>query len=419
MLASIITPTHSVKNIPYLLELYESILDQTYTNWEWVLYLNGSITAQDLPETIKGDSRVKIHKDTSINTNVGYLKNCAFNLGSGDVLIEVDHDDIITPDCVESICSELLADDSIGFVHSHDAIYHMQNAFLPYSESFGWTHKTVKFRDMELFSMNPFTATSHSVAFIWYSPDHVRAWRTSVYKEIGGHNPDLSVCDDHELMIRTYLVTKFKKIDKVLYVYRITGDNTWLERNALIQSKTVELFHQYARQLAERDCELRGLLKIDIGGGINGLPGYITIDQEGAHINCDLNDGIPLNDNSVGIVNASHIIEHLYDKTKTMSEIHRVLAHGGWAFIDVPSTDGRGAFQDPTHVSYWNENSFLYYTDANLAKYIRNTTIRFQSYRMQTWFPNEWLRSINVPIVTAWLAAVKPDGARLPSLLKI
>jgi SAM-dependent methyltransferase len=220
-------------------------------------------------------------------------------------------------------------------------------------------------------------------------------------------------------MIRTYLVTKFKKIDKVLYVYRITGDNTWLERNALIQSKTVELFHQYARQLAERDCELRGLLKIDIGGGINGLPGYITIDQEGAHINCDLNDGIPLNDNSVGIVNASHIIEHLYDKTKTMSEIHRVLAHGGWAFIDVPSTDGRGAFQDPTHVSYWNENSFLYYTDANLAKYIRNTTIRFQSYRMQTWFPNEWLRSINVPIVTAWLAAVKPDGARLPSLLKI
>ncbi len=30
--------------------------------------------------------------------------------------------------------------------------------------------------------------------------------------------------------------------------------------------------------------------------------------------------------------------------------------------ILVPSTDGRGAFQDPTHVSFWNINSFMYYS---------------------------------------------------------
>jgi hypothetical protein len=38
-----------------------------------------------------------------------------------------------------------------------------------------------------------------------------------------------------------------------------------------------------------------------------------------------------------------------------------VLTHLGKLDILVPSTDGRGAFQDPTHVSFWNINSFYYY----------------------------------------------------------
>jgi SAM-dependent methyltransferase len=134
---------------------------------------------------------------------------------------------------------------------------------------------------------------------------------------------------------------------------------------------------------------------------------------------CDLNKGIPLPDNSVGVLNASHIIEHLYDKHKTMSEIHRVLAHGGWAFIEVPSTDGRGAFQDPTHVSYWNENSFLYYTHEGLARYIENDTIRFQEFRKETYFPNEWMQSINVCVTVTWLTAVKEGGQRYPHGLYI
>jgi ubiquinone/menaquinone biosynthesis C-methylase UbiE len=88
-----------------------------------------------------------------------------------------------------------------------------------------------------------------------------------------------------------------------------------------------------------------------------------------------LNQGIPLPDNSVGVIWASHILEHLFDKHKILSEIHRVLVDGGWAFIQVPSTDGRGAFQDPTHVSYWNENCFWYYVDKNYARFIRNDKI--------------------------------------------
>ena len=95
------------------------------------------------------------------------------------------------------------------------------------------------------------------------------------------------------------MVTKMHHVKKPLYIYRVTGDNTWLERNENIQTETVRLFNENAYALAERDANLRGLLKVDMGGGLFPRPGYLTIDQEGADITCDLNEGIPLQDNSV------------------------------------------------------------------------------------------------------------------------
>ena len=46
-----------------------------------------------------------------------------------------------------------------------------------------------------------------------------------------------------------------------------------------------------------------------------------------------------------------------------IEEIYRVLKPGGLFTSMTPSTDGRGAFQDPTHVSFWNRNSWLYFMD--------------------------------------------------------
>ena len=290
----------------------------------------------------------------------------------------------------------------------------MDDKFLPYDSAYGWTFKDFEWNGKKLISMNSFEPSSHALSYIWYAPDHVRSWRKDVYKELGGHNEELSVCDDHELLIRTYLKTKMYRIPETLYIYRVTGDNSYLQRNAYIQTKTKELFNQYAQKLAEHDADQKGLLKIDIGGGLFPKEGYKTFDQEGADVTCDLNDGIPLPDNSVGVINASHVIEHLKDPIKTMSEIHRVLAHGGWAFIEVPSTDGRGAWQDPTHVSFWNENSFWYYTRTQQAQFIRNKTIRFQDFRLDTiWWDNK------IAITNAWLVANKDGGERLPHTLYI
>jgi len=405
---SIVTATH-LKNA-FLDDLYQSLTEQTHQDWEWVLLLNGGAQPNSLPDKFLSDKRVKVYVELSDNSNVGYLKNKAFHLGTGDVLVEVDHDDILTENCLEEL-QRAYQDPSVGFVYSDAAVWHMTDQFHPYGAAFGWTHRTIKWKDKELIAMDSFPPTSRSVAYIWYAPDHVRSWRSSVYREIGGHNPELDICDDHELMIRTYLKSKMHHIPKALYIYRVTGQNTWLERNQQIQTRTVELFRQHAWDLAVREARLRNLSVVEIGGGINPRAGCdINIDLEDGNLKADLNDGIPLPDNSVGVINASHIVEHLHDKHKIMCEIHRVLADGGWAFIEVPSTDGRGAFQDPTHVSYWNENCFWYYTIGEKAAFIRNNTIKFQSFRLDTvwWEPREH----NIAITNAWLVAIKSNERR-------
>jgi predicted SAM-dependent methyltransferase len=132
-----------------------------------------------------------------------------------------------------------------------------------------------------------------------------------------------------------------------------------------------------------RWADLNGLRKIDLGGAINSRQGYEIVDIYQGDISCDLNERWPFEDDSIGVVRAYDIFEHLRDPLHTMKELYRVLAPGGYALIQVPSTDGRGAFQDPTHVSYWNENSFLYYTDHEKARFI-HTPVRFQSMRLYT-----------------------------------
>jgi len=106
------------------------------------------------------------------------------------------------------------------------------------------------------------------------------------------------------------------------------------------------------------------ILRLDLGCGTNKPENYIGVDiypGSGADIIANLNQRFPFSDSSVDEVRAHDIIEHLPDRIHTMNEIWRICKPGARVDIRVPSTDGRGAFQDPTHVSFWNINSFLYY----------------------------------------------------------
>jgi SAM-dependent methyltransferase len=179
-----------------------------------------------------------------------------------------------------------------------------------------------------------------------------------------------------------------------------------LERNQAIQEKSQELFHKDIYNLADRFSRKNGLMKIDLCGGFNKPEGYISVDKYDGDITADLDQGIPLADNSCGVVRAYDALEHLKDPIKTMKEIHRVLAPGGILISHTPSTDGRGAWQDPTHVSFWNENSFWYWTRPEQMQYIRNENHRFFESDLKTHFPTEFHRQNNIPYVQAILEKI-------------
>lgn len=111
----------------------------------------------------------------------------------------------------------------------------------------------------------------------------------------------------------------------------------------------------------------------------------------------DLSQGIPLADRSVNIVIARDFLEHIpmgSPGIKMMEEIHRVMKKNGEFHFDVPSTDwnNTGAFQDPTHVSFWNEKKFWYFLDDEYGKGFRSLydiKCWFKPIRLET-YNNEW-----------------------------
>jgi glycosyltransferase involved in cell wall biosynthesis len=106
------------------------------------------------------------------------------------------------------------------------------------------------------------------------------------------------------------------------------------------------------------------MLRVDIGCGDTKPEGFIGVDicaGPGVDIVADISKTLPFEDSSVDELRAYDVIEHLPDRINTMNEIWRVCKPGAKIDIFVPSTDGRGAFQDPTHISFWNINSFQYF----------------------------------------------------------
>jgi SAM-dependent methyltransferase len=386
MKISLFTPVH---DLTYLGQAYQSVKDQPFD--EWVILRNGPAVFQPLGFE---DPRVRVLDLDADCAKMGSLKRLACMSATGDILVEFDADDLLTPGAIEKIRAAY-QDPEIGFVYSNAAYFRDDFDRTPrFNESFGWqyrAHKAPNGKDLE--ETVTFPPTPVSISKIWYAPDHVRTYRRSVYLQIGGHDKTFDVCDDHDLMIRMYLATKFKHIDECLYLYRVHATNsTWKsqDRNLAIQNTTVELSNRAFHVLCARWAELNGLRKIDLGGRLNSVPGYLSVDLRGADISADLRGRWPFDDNSVGVIRAFDVFEHLPDKLHTMSEVYRVLKPGGYLLSQTPSTDGRGAFQDPTHVSYWNEHSFWYHTKAEFAKYI-DCPARFQTIRLETVAPQPHL----------------------------
>lgn len=427
--ASLFSPVHPT-SAAFLFETYAHLCRQTVTSWQWVLLENNAEWPL-VPEVIRADKRVKVVQGEN-HRRIGAHKRKACEACDGDVLIELDADDILHPEAVAKVLkaveagAEFVYSDCVSFRQQvqgapWEASWDLPNGALayPYSEVYGWEHYATRFHDVDLIAMRAPPATAHNLRRIEWSPDHLRAWTKKAYLEVGGHNPEMAVADDHELMVRFYLAGKrFVHIPEPLYLYRVHGQNTVITANAAIQKATDEVYTRYVDQLAIAWAKRAGLRLIDLCGGIDPAPGFTPIDRHvQSGIAANLDQDWPLEDNSVGVLRAHDALEHLSDPIHTMNEAYRVLAPGGWFLINVPSTTGKGAFCDPTHRSYWNDLSFRYYTNERFARYIPAFRGRFQVARVREFFPSQQHILDNVPYIGAQLIALKDGFAPMGEVL--
>lgn len=405
MLFSLFTPTHNPK---FLKPLAESLAAQTHPNFEWIIVPNGGITPANIEELGLNDPRIRVVPYMGSTQNIGEIKKFAVSQGTGEVVVEVDHDDELTPDCLSELA---IAFDNgrVDFAYSN-CCETVNGQPLTYNTLLGWQYRPFRWKGADLQETLSFPPSPASFSKIWFAPNHVRAWRRAFYHRIGGHDPRYEVCDDHELLCRTYVHGTVKHIEKCLYVYKLTGENTSTgEKNALIQKINFDIHDRYIYPMAEKWCDLNGLRKLDLCGGFDPPPGYESIDKFGGTITADLEGPWPIEDGTVGLIRAHDALEHMIDPIHVMKEAYRTLATKGWMLTQTPSTDGRGAFQDPTHKSFWNSNSFWYYTNRMQARYI-NTPCKFQLNRIKNFFPSEWHAANNISYVKADLYKFDPDG---------
>lgn len=173
-----------------------------------------------------------------------------------------------------------------------------------------------------------------------------------------------------------------------------------------------------------------GPIRLNLGCNQHAIPGYVNCDIEsfpGVDVVADLEKRWPWDDNSVDEVYTADLPEHLrvcydtydienaetvedikrallnpkrtYGVIHFMNECHRVLKPGGYLKARIPTTQSKAWAQDPTHVSFWNENTFLYFTHPGYrGLYPQLITARFEAVKVDTIMPNQygeaWVKAI-------------------------
>jgi SAM-dependent methyltransferase len=104
---------------------------------------------------------------------------------------------------------------------------------------------------------------------------------------------------------------------------------------------------------------------LDIGcGGTKQVATAIGLDrhpQPGVHVVADLERDLPFADGSFDRVFAIHVLEHVLDIVRLMNEVHRILCPGGVLHAITPHREFINAVADPTHVRYFDVQTFRYF----------------------------------------------------------
>lgn len=216
-----------------LARAYESLLSQSYSNWEWVIVDDSKDDSQTelLEQIAMNDMRVMVH-NFGHSGFIGQSKSRAAALCSNNSkwLVELDHDDRLMPHLLQNIVDIGRSNPAVGAIYSNfcSAICTTINSADGTADE---DDLLLPKKQIEQFRYYPCAATSmglggQTAVFLrgqWHAsylssgmndatmrdiascPNHVRVIRRDVYHAIGGYNGDLQVADDYDLWMRVYL----------------------------------------------------------------------------------------------------------------------------------------------------------------------------------------------------------------------
>jgi len=226
---------------------YRSLAAQRVRDWEWVVVDDSPDPGHfDYLRVSLVDPRIRLYKRSRNSGSIGEVKNEAVSLCRGKYVVELDHDDELTSNCLEDALREFEEDEDVGFIYmdfinmANNGAQRMygdyQACVFNVCNGYGG-YLTVIYNGVWHYQFLTPNINNMTASALPCCPNHPRIWRASVLREVGGYSEHLPVGDDYEVLLRTFASTKCSKICKVGYVQYI-GDggkeNFSLLRNAEI-----------------------------------------------------------------------------------------------------------------------------------------------------------------------------------------
>lgn len=269
---SIFTPTFKTGDRIY--RTYESLKNQTITNWEWVVVDDSpdDDTWKRLEEISNQDYRVKIHKIYPLSGgNVGLSKHRAAMLCDGEWLCELDHDDALISNCLE-VCQDAISKyPDAGFLYTDVCELYEDGEMKYYDHDWSgdWYARPDNYFDFGYAGHTWVEADGKQYLAHWYPdinpltirfnlsmPNHIRMWERDLYHRIGGHNKNTPVADDFEMIVRTFLHTRFIHVKRMLYL-QYNNRNSTVDNNIVDINRRARLIRDhYDKKIHKRIIEL-------------------------------------------------------------------------------------------------------------------------------------------------------------------
>jgi glycosyltransferase involved in cell wall biosynthesis len=259
---SIFTPAYnSFKKFDRALE---SVLGQSFKDWEWII-LDDSHNDDNfnyIKNKVKHDHRIRLYRANNQDGMIGSTKRQVASLCNGKYLVELDHDDELHYMALDYIVAAFKKYPDAGFCYSNCCEIYEDGGHVRYPEGFAkgfGKHFDKSYKGRQLVGADtPINAST--IRHIVGVPNHFRCWRSDVYFDIQRHNNKMAIVDDYELIVRTFLKTKFIHIPEILYMQYMNsgGNNTQESRRAEIQRMVQSVQEHYDKQIHDRIIELNG-----------------------------------------------------------------------------------------------------------------------------------------------------------------